>query len=260
MLLRVIGLWLLIIASTARADESFRSLNVKGQVYTNVTVTTITATDIYFTHSQGLASAKLKDLNPELQKHFHFDAARSSQVEQAEMRATADFRTRLAQQKTAPTPKPTPDTEPEETEDFVVPKINARSVRGQPAPRLEIGKWITDPPNAKGKFILLDFWATWCGPCRQSIPELNGFQKDFSDRLAVIGVSDETEDAVRHMTTPGIEYAVAIDPESRMIQELQITAIPHCLLIDPAGIVRFEGNPLYLNDRILKHFFDKYSQ
>lgn len=260
LLLRAVGLWLLIVASTIRADESFLSLKVKGQVYTNVTVTTVSATDIYFTHSQGLASAKLKDLDPELQKHFHFDAARSSQVERAEMQATANFRTRLAQQKPAPAPKSPSETEPEETEDFVVPKLNARSFRGQPAPRLAIGKWITGPPDAKGKFILLDFWATWCGPCRQSIPELDGFQKEFSDRLAIVGVSDESEDAVRRMATPGIEYAIAIDPEARMIQELQITAIPHCILIDPTGIVRFEGNPLYLNDKILKHFLDKYSQ
>jgi cytochrome c biogenesis protein CcmG/thiol:disulfide interchange protein DsbE len=261
--LRVIGLFLLVIAASVRADESFPFLKVKNQVYTNVTVTTVTATDIYFTHSQGLASAKLKDLDRGLQKHFHFNAVKSRQVEQANRQATADFRTKLAEQKSAPAspvPDSPPPTETVATDDFVAPKLNARSIRGQSAPQFEIEKWITGQPATDGKFVLIDFWATWCGPCRQSIPELNGYQQEFGDRLSVIGVSSETEEEVRRMTAPQIEYAVAIDTQKRMSRGLQITGIPHCILIDPTGIVRFEGNPLYLNDRILKRFLDKYSQ
>jgi hypothetical protein len=45
-----------------------------------------------------------------------------------------------------------------------------------------------------------------------------------------------------------------------MARVLQITGIPHCILIDPSGIVRFEGNPLYLNETIMKHYLDKYSR
>lgn len=263
MALRVIGLWLFIFATTVWADESFRLLKVKGDVYTNVTVTTVTATDIYFTHGGGLASAKLKDLDPDLQKHFHFDAAKSSQVEKAELAATADFRKRLAEQKPVPAPKPlsAPDTlDTADTPDPVVPQLYARSVRGQHAPPIAIEKWLTDQPVTDGKFVLIDFFATWCAPCRQSIPELNGFQKEFADLLTVIGVSDENEEAVRRMTSPHIDYAVAIDTQSRTARGLQIRAIPHCILVDPSGIVRFEGNPLYLNDKVLKHYLDKYSR
>jgi len=263
MSLKNIGLWFLLIASTAWADESFPLLKVKGEIYTNVTVTTITATDIYFMHAKGLASVKLKDLDPELQKHFHFDSAKGSQIEKAQLEATAGFRNRMAQQK--PARVPTTPTTPATTEtvawdDFVAPRLYARSIRGQSPPQFEVEKWITDQPATDGKFVLIDFWATWCGPCRRAIPELNAFQNEFSDRLVIIGVSDETEEAVRRMTTPSIDYAVAIDTQSRMHQALQITGIPHCILIDPSGIVRYEGMPQYLNDTILKHFLDKYSQ
>src|SRR5215469_16833971 len=93
MLARIIGLLLMAALSlTAQADEFFSSLKVKGDVYTNVTVTTVTATDIYFTHIRGLASAKLKDLDPELQRHFHFNASKSAQVEKAQAEATVKFR------------------------------------------------------------------------------------------------------------------------------------------------------------------------
>ncbi len=261
---RVIGFWLLIVilVSPVRADEFLRSLKVKGELYTNVTVTEVTATDIYFAHAGGLANAKLKDLDLDLQKHFHFDAARSSEVENAQKQATAVFRARLAEQKPIRPAAPATNAVPAvaDTADYVPPEIHARSVRGQPAPQLQVEKWLTDQPATDDKFVLIDFWATWCEPCRQSIPELNGFQKEFSDRLVIIGLSNESGREVRRMRTPSIEYAVAIDPQIRMAKDLQIQGIPHCLLIDPTGIVRYEGNPLYLNDQILKHFLDKYSQ
>lgn len=263
--LKALGLCYLILASTARADDSFRFLRVKDQIYTNVTVTTVTPTDIYFAHAQGLASAKLKDLDPDLQKHFHFDRARSARIERADIQATADYRAKLAQEKPASAPKSADNFHQPAVyangPDFVDDNLHARSIRGQSAPPLEVEKWLSDqPPDTSGKFVLIDFWATWCGPCRRSIAVLNTFQRDLGDRLVVIGVSNESEYAIRRMTSPVIEYAVASDMQARMKRALEVTAIPHCILIDPTGIVRFEGNPMTLDEGKLRHFFDKYSQ
>ena len=58
------------------ADEKLPLLKVGTQTYSNVTVTTVSATDIYFTSSGGMGNAKLKELDPALQKHFHYDAAK----------------------------------------------------------------------------------------------------------------------------------------------------------------------------------------
>lgn len=120
----------------------------------------------------------------------------------------------------------------------------AKSVLGQKAPEFVVEKWLTPEPNRAGKFVLIDFWATWCPPCRKAIPDLNAFQKNFRDNLVVIGVSNETEGEVRKLTDPKIEYASAIDPQGRMMAELEIKGIPHCILVDPQGIVRWEGDPL----------------
>ena len=123
-------------------------------------------------------------------------------------------------------------------------RIWAKSFLGQKAPDFVVEKWLTPEPERKGKFVLIDFWATWCGPCRKAIPELNALHKKFGSQLVVIGVSDETEAKVRAMAEPKIEYASAIDTQGRMKKALGVTGIPHVILIDPAGIVRWEGFPL----------------
>jgi cytochrome c biogenesis protein CcmG/thiol:disulfide interchange protein DsbE len=61
--------------------------------------------------------------------------------------------------------------------------------------------------------------------------------------LVVIGLSDETEAAMRRLASPKIDYAVAIDRQARMKNIVEVTGIPHVLIIDPHGIVRWEGYP-----------------
>jgi len=144
-------------------------------------------------------------------------------------------------------------------DDFVASELFAKSIRGQRAPKFQIDQWFGPSPSMQGKFVLIDFWATWCVGCRQSIPELNGFQKKFKNRLVIVGVTDETAEEVRKTTLPHIQYAIASDPDERMMRALDIQALPHSILIDPSGIVRYEGSPLYLDEKQLQYLFDKYS-
>jgi len=123
-------------------------------------------------------------------------------------------------------------------------RLWARSVLGQKAPELVVEKWLTTKPNLKGKYVLIDFWATWCPPCRRAIAELDTLHQKFGKKLVVIGLSDEPEEKVRAMTEPRIDYYVAIDTQARMKKELQVTGIPHVIIVDPKGIVRWEGFPL----------------
>ena len=123
-------------------------------------------------------------------------------------------------------------------------KLWAKSFLGQKAPKFEVEKWLTTVPDTKDKFVLIDFWATWCGPCRKAIPELNALHQKFGSQLVVIGLSDEKEATIKKMTTPKMDYFVATDTQARMKKAVGVEGIPHVLILDPKGIVRWEGYPL----------------
>ena len=143
-------------------------------------------------------------------------------------------------------------------------KLWAKSVINQKAPKLVVEKWLTEKPDTKGKFVLIDFWATWCGPCRRAIPELNKFKTEFEKDLIVIGISDETQEKVESLNFLNMEYFSAIDTERRMYNSLEIKGIPHCILTDPDGIVRWEGYPTLtdfeLTSEVIKGIIEKYKK
>lgn len=141
-------------------------------------------------------------------------------------------------------------------------KLWAKSVLNEKAPALTVTEWISEKPDTEGKFVLIDFWATWCGPCRKAIPELNEIQKQFKDDLIVIGISDETAEKVKAMKEPVINYYSGIDPRATMKKALEVEGIPHVILIDPKGIVRWEGFPLLkgheLTPGVIENLIKKY--
>lgn len=122
-------------------------------------------------------------------------------------------------------------------------KIWAKSFINKKAPELIVETWLTDEPDTQGKFVLLDFWATWCSPCRKIIPDLNNLHQRFNNEMVVIGLSDEKEIRLRSFSAQ-IDYYQATDIKKRTKNTYRVKGIPHTVLIDPDGIVRWEGYPL----------------
>jgi cytochrome c biogenesis protein CcmG, thiol:disulfide interchange protein DsbE len=253
-------------AASVWADEKLPVLQAGTDIYSNVTVLTVTATDVYFTYNdgKGMANAKLKSLSPNLQKHFQYNPAKAGEVEQKQTQANADYHRLVINQSAS---QPPDESRVQSAADAQASgsgkQLWAKSFLNQKAPDLIVEKWLTPEPDYRGKFVLIDFWATWCPPCREAIPELNAYHEKFGDKLVVIGISDETEEAVRRLVNPQIEYSIAIDTQARTKNAVGVTGIPHVLIIDPQGIVRWEGFPFLqgyeLNEKVVADILARYS-
>ncbi len=123
--------------------------------------------------------------------------------------------------------------------------LMARDFRRKPAPEMFVEQWITrDPGDTNGKYVLYEFWATWCGPCRTVMPHLEEISKTHSDRLAIMSVSDEPAAVVeKFVERMGFTYPIGIDTKRRTIDTIGVQGIPHGMLVNPEGTVVWQGHP-----------------
>jgi thiol-disulfide isomerase/thioredoxin len=141
---------------------------------------------------------------------------------------------------------------------------------GDPAPKLLTGKWVQGDPVTdfeKGKAYIVEFWATWCPPCRASIPHLNEIYEKYRDKgLVVIGQDCfERDDSV---VAPFVKkmgdkmtYRVALDDKAsdkngQMAKTWMEAAgrdgIPSAFLVDSKGIIAWIGHPMELKPEVIE--------
>ena len=93
----------------------------------------------------------------------------------------------------------------------------------------------------RGQIVYLDFWASWCGPCRESFPFMNDLDREFHDQgLSVIAISvDKTaEDARRFLSRYPARFALALDAAGACPAAYELPGMPSSYLIDREGRVR----------------------
>ena len=111
--------------------------------------------------------------------------------------------------------------------EFSLPTVNGETVALQ---------------NLRGKVVLLNFWATWCAPCRDELPELARLQEKYRQRgLAVVAVSvdNEMENVRRFLKKHEVKLQVVWDKKKKAAEAYAVEKMPSSYLIDRNGVVRF---------------------
>ena len=234
-------------------------LKVGARTYTNITIVGVNATDLYFTHSEGIANVKLKYLDDGLRRKFKYDAQAAAEAERQQMIEDAAYQKELANQLVAKEAQAAREARnaTRSSENSLEDPISDRSLLGKPGPAIDVEKWLGAKPNLKGKAVLLVFWAPWSIPCQKGIPLLNALQKTFADRLAVVGVTSDTQEEVEKMAGPRPEFAVGIDTRGKLSAALAATYVPFVLFLDSKGIVRYQGHPSAVDQKNLENLLPK---
>jgi thiol-disulfide isomerase/thioredoxin len=251
---------LLVAFSLAAAPAKMDTLTVGSETYSNVTFLGANATDVYFTHSLGIANVKLKYVPRDVQVKFNYDPAAAAAAEQKQLEADARYHTNLATRIAEQVMQATQAAKRDEPLDTLVDPISEKSLLGKPAPAVEAEKWVGDKPELEGKFVLVSFWAPWSAPCRKGIPELNARQKKYADKLAVVGLTKSSAAEVSDLTEPKIEFAIGIDSKDKLAAATGVTSIPCVLLLDPKGVVLYQGHPAALTEAYLQAVLAKTSE
>ena len=114
-------------------------------------------------------------------------------------------------------------------------------------------EFLGDKPALNKHPVLIEFWATWCPPCRASIAHLNDLAKKYhANGLQIVGIADEDKAVVENFRdrTP-MDYAVALDSNQTLAAAFGVQAIPQAWLLDKEGRVVWSGHPMELDDQII---------
>lgn len=195
-------------ALPANADEKLAVLQAGVNTYTNVTITDVTATDVFFTYPGGMGNVKIKQLSPELQKHFDFNTQKAGAADARQAESNAKY------QKQAP---PTPTT----------------AVPGKPPTE---AAWGFDLPTALNqaspakKLVLLDFtgsdWCTWCIQFDREVLSTPKFAAYAGEKLELVKV-----DFPVHTQLPD----VLVRDNAALAKQFNIDGYPTFVLLNAAG-------------------------
>ena len=110
------------------------------------------------------------------------------------------------------------------------------------------GSPVKTDAELNGKVVIVDFWASWCGPCRKSFPFLNQLQqKHRADGLVVLAVNEDEErsDAEAFLKQYPANFAVLFDQQGQLASQYQIPGMPTTVVIDRHGKIRYSHSGFF---------------
>jgi len=118
----------------------------------------------------------------------------------------------------------------------------------------------------KGKVVLIDFWATWCPPCKQSMPFLNALRNELLTQgfeIIAINVDEDKQQALRFLQSYPVDYQVVYDETGECPQRFEVEAMPSSYFVDRKGQIRSihlgyrSSDQQYIREKITKLLSEK---
>lgn len=127
----------------------------------------------------------------------------------------------------------------------------AQNAVGDMAPEIRAGEWINSAPltlaSLRGKVVILEFWATWCPPCRTSIPHLITLSKSYAGKpVTFISLTREDKATVQQFmdNDPALKMPYALACSSSSSSTYGVRGIPHAFVIGKDGKILWRGHPM----------------
>ncbi|MEN9996400.1 MAG: Thiol-disulfide oxidoreductase ResA [Pseudomonadota bacterium] len=101
---------------------------------------------------------------------------------------------------------------------------------------------LAEVQSSPGQFVYIDYWASWCGPCRQSFPWMNALQAKLGPKglkVVAVNVDAKRSDADKFLVHTPAQFTIAYDPQGLSAKSLAIKTMPTSMLVSPEGKVLF---------------------
>ena len=121
---------------------------------------------------------------------------------------------------------------------------------GSPLPSLSDFGLTGTLPRTEGKVVLLDFWASWCAPCKASFPAMAELNKRFADKglvILAVSVDDDPHAYSRFLDKAAPPFSTVRDADHKLVSTMGVPTMPTSFLVDRKGVVRFEHGGFHGN-------------
>lgn len=124
--------------------------------------------------------------------------------------------------------------------------LQAEPGQAEPLPggniQLETDQGVISLQGLRGKVVYLDFWASWCAPCRKSFPWMNEMKRKYADKglvIVAVNVDEKRADAARFLAATPADFTVAYDSGGRLASAFRPKAMPSSYIVAPDGSIAY---------------------